>query len=299
MAAFRALFLAVAGLPAVVGLSAVSGVARKTLPTLRPEAFRHPLDKDLTNLVQSSPLALLEDVLKRTATPPVEQMVRLDNLANALRVSESQFPELDASFREALEILGGLRGGAMPELYVKSDPRPNAYTLAVQGGSPFVVVTSALVDTFSPAEVQAVLAHELGHLVCEHSLWFSLGNIASAVAPPLPGLQAATEGLLQNWRRAAEFTCDRAALLVAQDSQVVNSALIKLVSGSARDVNVDAFLEQARDYEKALTSSSRLVRATTRASLSDATHPLPVRRVAELDKFAQSAQYARLLKAGK
>ena len=113
----------------------------------------------------------------------------------------------------------------MRELYVKSDPRPNAYSLAVQGGSPFVVVTSALVDTFSPAEVQAVLAHELGHLVCEHSLWFSLGNIASAVAPPLPGLQAATEGLLQNWRRAAEFTCDRAALLVAQDSQVVNSAL--------------------------------------------------------------------------
>ena len=183
--AFRALFLAVAGLPAVVGLSAVSGVARKTLPTLRPEAFRHPLDKDLTNLVQSSPLALLEDVLKRTATPPVEQMVRLDNLANALRVSESQFPELDASFREALEILGGLRGGAVPELYVKSDPRPNAYTLAVQGGSPFVVVTSALVDTFSPAEVQAVLAHELGHLVCEHSLWFSLGSIGSTLLPPL------------------------------------------------------------------------------------------------------------------
>ena len=296
MARTRAVLLAL--LPAItLSLSAVAA-PRRALPRLKAESFRHPLDKDLTSLVQNSPVALLETVIKKAAAPPVEQMVRLDNLANALRVSEDQFPELHASFREALRILGGLRDGAVPELYVRSDPRPNAYTLAMQGGAPFVVVTSALVDGFSAAEVQAVLAHELGHLVCEHSLWFSLGNVATALAPPLPGLGAGLEGLLQSWRRAAEFSCDRAALLVAQDPDVVNAALIKLTSGSSKDVNVEAFLEQAREYERSLDAANRLVRSAMRSSLADATHPLPVKRVAELDKFAKSTQYAAIISGG-
>ncbi|KAH8061607.1 peptidase [Aureococcus anophagefferens] len=211
--------------------------------------------------------------------------------------SARPFPELHASFREALRILGGLRDGAVPELYVRSDPRPNAYTLAMQGGAPFVVVTSALVDGFSAAEVQAVLAHELGHLVCEHSLWFSWQR-RDGLAPPLPGLGAGLEGLLQSWRRAAEFSCDRAALLVAQDPDVVNAALIKLTSGSSKDVNVEAFLEQALEYERSLGAANRLVRSAMRSSLADATHPLPVRRVAELDKFAKSTQYAAIISGG-
>jgi Zn-dependent protease with chaperone function len=54
------------------------------------------------------------------------------------------------------------------------------------------------------------------------------------------------DGLLR-WLRAAELTCDRAALLVAQDPRVVVSALMKLAGGSpsfAAELNVDAFLQQ-------------------------------------------------------
>ena len=222
-----------------------AAAARVKLPRLEADAFRHPLDKDLTTLVRGTPLALLETAVKRTATPPLEQMLRLDNLATGLKVTNKQFPELYASFQDAVAVLGGLE--KEPELFVKSDPRPNAYTLAVQGGAPFVVVTSALVDNFSPAETQAVLGHELGHLVCEHSLWFSLGSIGSAFLPPLPGVSAASEAALQSWRRAAEFSCDRAALLVAQDAAVANGALVKLASGSTRDVDVEEFLAQARE----------------------------------------------------
>ena len=325
------------------------------LPRLEADAFRHPLDKDLTTLVRGTPLALLETAVKRTATPPLEQMLRLDNLATGLKVTNKQFPELYASFQDAVAVLGGLE--KEPELFVKSDPRPNAYTLAVQGGAPFVVVTSALVDNFSPAETQAVLGHELGHLVCEHSLWFSLGSIGSAFLPPLPGVSAASEAALQSWRRAAEFSCDRAALLVAQDAAVANGALVKLASGSTRDVDVEEFLAQAREsfrradiprtgrgdaaavtwifrgdepppptprpprgysvetnrgdaadipwrparasrYDTALESSGRFVKMAMRSALADATHPLPIRRVAELDKFSKSQQYADILSGG-
>ena len=57
-----------------------------------------------------------------------------------------------------------------PELYVRQAASPNAYTMAVQGQRPFVVVTTALLDLLEPREVQAVIAHELGHLKCEHGL---------------------------------------------------------------------------------------------------------------------------------
>ena len=162
------LLLTIACAAAASALSATTQTpsTRVKLPNLKAEAFRHPLDKDATAAVQRSPLRFLETAVRTGLAPPLEQMTRLDNLATGVKVTERQYPELYASFREAITCLGGL--DPEPELFVKSDPRPNAYTLALRGGAPFVVVTSALVDGFSPAETQAVLGHELGHLVCEH-----------------------------------------------------------------------------------------------------------------------------------
>lgn len=48
------------------------------------------------------------------------------------------------------------------------NPLPNAYTLAIAGRKPFIVLHTALLDLLTPEEVQAVLAHELGHLKCDH-----------------------------------------------------------------------------------------------------------------------------------
>lgn len=46
-----------------------------------------------------------------------------------------------------------------PELYVRQNPTPNAYTLAISGRKPFVVVHTSLLELLSPPELQAVLAH--------------------------------------------------------------------------------------------------------------------------------------------
>jgi Zn-dependent protease with chaperone function len=46
-----------------------------------------------------------------------------------------------------------------PELYVRQNPNPNAYTLAITGRKPFIVVHTSLLELLSPPELQAVLAH--------------------------------------------------------------------------------------------------------------------------------------------
>lgn len=256
---------------------------------LRPDAFRHPLDKDLTQLMQRTPtMGLLETAVRFGVAASLEPVTRLQNLAFAVRVSDTQYPRLHELLREACAALDVKE----PELFVKQDPRPNAYTLAFDGDQPAIVATSSLITLLTDDEVKAVLAHELGHIKCDHSIWLTMGSL---VWPNVPFAGPAMEALLGDWRRAAEFTCDRAALVVAKDVQVVTSALLKLVGGLDAPDGA-AYLQQARDYEEYLKQTNPLVRSVfKRGVLSGLTHPLPVARVAELDKWANSPQYRAIV----
>ncbi|CAM9841710.1 unnamed protein product [Ectocarpus sp. 8 AP-2014] len=192
-----------------------------------------------------------------------------------------------------------------PDLYIRQNPTPNAYTLAIRGKKPFIVLHTSLLDLMEPEEVQAVIAHELGHLKCEHGIWVTL---ATVVANGLYGrgflgaFVADRLGLrrrLMRWSRAAEFTCDRAAMLVAQDVNVVVSTLLKLAGGSvsqASELSVPEFLKQASAYD--LASQTRIGKLLKREQSLELTHPLPVVRARELVKFSESPQYLGLVRRG-
>lgn len=67
-------------------------------------------------------------------------------------------------------------------------------------------------------------SRQLGHLKCEHSLAIAVANlILSPLASVLPVGSAALQTNLLRWQRAAELTCDRAALLVVQDPRAVQA----------------------------------------------------------------------------
>jgi Zn-dependent protease with chaperone function len=55
------------------------------------------------------------------------------------------------------------------------------------------------------------------------------------------------------WLRAAELSCDRAALLVSQNPRTVVSVIMKLSGGGssfAKDLNPDDYMRQALDFEQ-------------------------------------------------
>uniref|UniRef100_A0A7S4EQH1 Peptidase M48 domain-containing protein n=1 Tax=Pseudo-nitzschia australis TaxID=44445 RepID=A0A7S4EQH1_9STRA len=276
------------------------------IPSLESDQFRHPLDQRLTSLVRNAPFYGLAEETIRRAFPLIEQGVRLDLMASSVKVSPQQLPELHDLLIEACDVLN-FSSTFVPELYVQSNPQANAYTLAIQSrsngkpdkegddySSSVIVVTSALVDRCTPRELQAVLGHELGHLKCEHALYLTLGNIASSPLSRLPVMGSRVDSALQDWRLAAEYSCDRAALLVAQDSKIVANALMKLFAGTSRyEFNTKAFIEQSLDYERQLETANPLVRMSIERQ--QRTHPLPVRRVAELEKWFQSDEYRNLL----
>merc|ERR1712127_320360 len=184
----------------------------------------------------------------------------------------------------------------VPELYIQSSAQANAFTLALEGRDnkpPIVVVTSALLDRCTDDEIKAIIGHELGHLKCSHSLYLTLGGLVSAPLRGLPLLGSQADQLLQQWRLAAEYSRDRAALLVSQDVNVVAGAMLKLFAGTSRATNTQAFIDQAVEYEKLLKDANPIVRSSIR--MQQRTHPLPVKRVAELEKWFNSDEYRSIM----
>lgn len=272
----------------------VEGASRRRVSVYRGLAgddFRHPLDQQNTTMLRGLPG--LEMIAKNLMGPVAEQVLLLENIGTSVRIGPQQLSSIHDLLLEACEMLQM----DPPELYIRQNPVPNAYTLAISGRTPFIVIHTSLVELLTPKELQAVIAHELGHLKCEHGVWLTLANIvAMGAASVLPLVSSAIEESLLRWLRAAELSCDRAALLVAQDSRVVISALMKLAGGTpklAAELNVDEFLKQARSYDEATNSPiGWYLRNAQNRQLS---HPLPVMRAREIDRWYDSAQYRLLV----
>ncbi len=268
--------------------------SKTLLQGLKSDHFRHPLDRQATKTLQHLPG--LDLIIRNLLGPAAEQVFYLDNIASSIQVSEKQLPDIHKLLIEACQVLDL----EVPQLYIRQNPVPNAYTFAIRGQQPFIVLHTSIIELLTPEELQAVMAHELGHLKCDHGVYLTLANlIMLATGQLLPFGGVVTQSLqsqIMQWVRCAEFTCDRAALLVAQDSRVVASVLMKLTGGSpglASQLNLDAFLEQARSYN-AMTQTD-IGQLLKDAQVSPLTHPLPVLRAREIDQWGSSIDYHRIL----
>lgn len=264
---------------------------------LKADQFRHPLDLEATQAIKQ--LSGLDVMVRNLLGPVAEQFFYLENIAASVLVGEKQLPQLHKLLLEACQILDL----EPPQLYVRQHPVPNAYTFAMRGKQPFIVMHTSLIDLLVPEEIQAVIAHELGHLKCEHGVYLTIANLIVLAAGQLPNwggivAQGMREQMLR-WLRCAEFTCDRAALLATQNPKVVSSVLMKLAGGSptlAPQLNLEAFLAQARAYDN--ISNNELGEMLKQAQTSTLTHPVPVLRAREIDRWASSKEYQLLLQNG-
>lgn len=261
---------------------------------LKADSFRHPLDLEATKALKQIPG--LDMMVRNWLGPMAEQIFYVENIASSVLVGENQLPDLHHLLVEACKVLDI----EPPQLYVRQHPAPNAYTFAMRGQQPFIVLHTSLIDILTSEEIQAVIAHELGHLKCDHSVYLTPVNLLVLAAAILPNVGAviaqAIQTQLLEWVRCAEFTCDRAALLATQNPKVVMSVLMKLAGGSPRlapQLNLDAFVAQARAYDDiSKTELGEMVKAARTAQL---THPVPVLRAREIDRWASSKEYQTLL----
>ncbi|NJN73052.1 MAG: M48 family metallopeptidase [Limnothrix sp. RL_2_0] len=261
---------------------------------LQADQFRHPLDLEATNSLRQLPG--LDLIIRSVLGSTAEQVFRFNNLASSVLVGDRQLPHLHQLLAKASTILDL----EPPDLYIQQNPVPNAYTFAMRGEKPFMVIHTSLVEMLTEAELQAVMAHELGHLKCEHGVYLTLANLLVLATNTLPVwgtiIAQSMQEQMMSWLRCAELSCDRAAFLVSQDPKIVMSVLMKLAGGSptlAPLLNLDAFMEQAKTYETLSQSQlGIMLRETQTAQLS---HPVPVIRAQAIWQWSGSQEYSRLL----
>lgn len=270
------------------------GVSKVQLVGLKADQFRHPLDGEATKALKQVPG--LDLMVRGLLGPLGEQFFFLENIAASILVGENQLPHLHELLLDACKTLDL----DPPQLYVRQHPVPNAYTFAMRGKQPFIVLHTSLIEILTPEEIQAVIAHELGHLKCEHSVYLTPLNILILAANLIPTwgtvIAQSIQGQLLEWVRCAEFTCDRAALLATQNPRVVMSVLMKLAGGSptlAPQLNLDAFIAQARAYDA--ISNTEIGELLKSAQTAQLTHPVPVLRAREIDRWASTQAYQDLL----
>ncbi|MER8186346.1 M48 family metallopeptidase [Kitasatospora sp. NPDC094015] len=265
---------------------------RQRFPEISTRAWEHPADRSA--LVALRKLSGFDEVLKKLAGLVSERSVRLMFLATAVRTSERQFPELYDMVRDAAYALDLEQ---VPDLYVTQDPAVNAMCIGMD--TPIIVVTSGLVELLDEEELRAVIGHEVGHAMSGHAVYRTmlliLTNIAARIAwIPLGNLAiTAVITALKEWFRKAELSCDRAGLLAGQDLQASMRGLMKLAGGhNLAEMNVDAFLEQAEEYDRAGDLRDGVLKLL---QVLPQTHPFAVVRVAKLKKWAESEEYRSIL----
>lgn len=268
-----------------------------TIPTpyrlsgISPKSYEHPADRAATAALRQIPY--IDQVVRKLFEFGFERAYRQGLIANGIRIGPKQLPAMWSSYQECFQTLDM---EAQNDLYVLQTPEVNA--MAFGADKPLVILNSGLVGMLDDDELKSVIAHEVGHIHSDHVLYTTVLNLLLAIGLgnsglPLAGLPLQVIQLvLLEWSRAAELTCDRAAALVVRDPRITCRTLMKLAGGSIKGLSVDAFIQQATEYEDWDDSLDRAVRFLPELST---THPFAVRRVSELLRWIRSGEYERIL----
>ncbi|MCI0432180.1 MAG: M48 family metallopeptidase [Gemmatimonadetes bacterium] len=264
---------------------------RRILREIHPSAWEHPADRAALAALRRIPA--FDEVLKKLFGLFGEKPIRLAFQANAVRVSERQFPDVHRSYVEVLETLDVQ---THYDLFVSQTPLVNAGAYGMD--KPFIVLNSGSLRLLDDDELTYLLGHELGHIMSGHVLYRTMTILLLQLATlgfPVVGLAArAILVALLEWSRKAELSSDRAGLLAVQNPEATLTAFMKLAGGGdLEEMNLNEFLNQADEYRETGDVADVVFKVL---NLLGATHPFHVLRAAELRDWIEAGEYDRIMR---
>lgn len=272
-----------------------------TYTGISSEAFRHPLDRQAEDALRALPGFKL--LASRFVEYIYERPQQVYLMGNNIKAGPRQYSTLYGIFRECVR---DLDVSPEPTLYVNQNPMVNSYALGHE--HPYIVVNSGLLDLLDEQELRTVMAHELGHIKCDHTILIQMAmwamGAASFVGEITLGLgNVITTGLLYafyEWRRKAELSADRAALLVTDDLNPILHTMMKLAGGSSKysnEVSLTEFTQQSQDYEALDQEQLNQIYKFLIYNGGNGTflsHPFPVERLSYIKAWEESEDYQQI-----
>lgn len=264
---------------------------RKILTQIAPVTWEHPADRAALQTLRSVPG--FDEVVKKIVGFFGERGIRLLFQANAVRVGPTQFSRLNALYTD---VLTSMDWAERPELFVSQTPFVNAGAYGMD--HPFIVINSGALKLLDDDEMRTLLGHELGHVMSGHALYHTILVLILFVGlnflPFLANLVLAPiQFALLEWFRKSELSSDRAGLLAAQDPRASMRMFLKMAGGGdMKEMDLDAFLVQAKEYEETGGAIDRIFKILNTLPQS---HPFNTLRAAELERWIQGGTYERVI----
>ncbi len=272
-----------------------------SVPSPRPQtilsniaavSWEHPADRAALQAVRAVPG--FNEAVKKIVGFFGERGIRLIFQANAVRVGPNQFPRLHHLMTEVTTTMDWPE---QPPLFVSQTPIVNAGAVGVD--HPFIVLNSGAVSLLDDDELRVLLGHELGHVMSGHTLYRTVTILILTLGfrnlPFLAGIVLLPIQLaLLEWYRKSEMSADRAGLLASQDRKAAMQVFLKLAGGgSMKEMNLDAFMEQAKEYEEMGGPVDAIYKVLNTMGM---THPFHTLRAAELQRWIDGGTYETILK---
>lgn len=273
---------------------------KKILTGLSINDFMHNFDRTATEKLRGN--IALEKALKLYSRYDIERLITIQYTGTNIKVTSKNIPYLYEILEEACRVLDIKE---IPELYLEQG-FINACTIGAD--KPIIVLSNSTLSLLTRDELLFIIGHELGHIKCQHVLYSMIAQYLPSIAQYIGNMtfgigdlvgQIANAALF-DWLRKAEFSADRAGLLVCQDLNSAISTMQKLAGFPPKFyefLDTEDFIAQAESFNS--FDNNTFDKALKFVSSMYADHPWTVYRAYEMMRWAETGSYDRILNKNK